>query len=234
MRVVIYDILSMAIIPHYRLPYCFVICAIYYCEFHYAVWWKSPYGYSKLFKINTHKKKLIHCVAIFTILYGNYYPPRGDFKLICIGKFARRTWVNFTKHYGKNSQMCQQNTFYYASRGITQSFQNFNVIFFVDRLTSWSKFVVHNTLTIEKNNQHWLPERGSLSTDVRPILNRLYHSFICVMPILSSTKAFCIISIVSVQLLPRLKQNSMQIRWSVRSVIFNCKQMRRREKARLM
>ena len=35
-----------------------------------------------------------------------------------------------------------------------KSFQDFNVIFFVDRTTSWSKFVVHNTLTIEKNNQH--------------------------------------------------------------------------------
>ena len=76
------------------------------------------------------------------------------------------------------------------------------------------------------------PERGSLSTDVRPFLNRLYHAFICVMPILSSTKAFCIISIVSVQLLPRLKQNLMQIRWSVLFFIFNCKQMRRTEKAR--
>ena len=29
MRVVIYD---------YRLPYCFVICAIYYCEFYHALW----------------------------------------------------------------------------------------------------------------------------------------------------------------------------------------------------
>ena len=29
------------------------------------------------------------CVAIFTILYGNYYPPHREFKLICIGKFAR-------------------------------------------------------------------------------------------------------------------------------------------------
>ena len=54
-------------------------------------------------------------------------------------------------------------------------------------------------------------ERGSLATDVRPFLNHLYHSFICVMPILFSTKAFCIISIVSVQLLPKLKQNFMQI-----------------------
>ena len=53
-------------------------------------------------------------MAIFTILYGNYYPPHGEFKLICIGKFARWTWVNFTQQYGKNSQMYQQNKFYYA------------------------------------------------------------------------------------------------------------------------
>ena len=48
-----------------------------------------------------HTKKLIHCVAIFTILYRNYYPPHGELKLICIGKFARRTRVNFTQQYGK-------------------------------------------------------------------------------------------------------------------------------------
>ena len=41
-----------------------------------------------------HKKKLIHSVAIFTILYGNYCPPHEEFKLICIGKFARRTSLN--------------------------------------------------------------------------------------------------------------------------------------------
>ena len=62
-----------------------------------------------------HTKKLIHCVVISTILYGNnYYPPHGEFKLICIGKFARPTWVNFTEQYGKNRQRCQQNKFYYA------------------------------------------------------------------------------------------------------------------------
>ena len=107
MRVVIYNILSMAIMPHYRLPYCFVICVICYCEFHHAVSWKSPYGYSKFCNINTHKKKLIHCLAIFTILYGNYYPPHGEFKLICIGKFFRWTWVNFAQKYGKNRPRCQ-------------------------------------------------------------------------------------------------------------------------------
>ena len=80
------------------------------------VWWKSPYGCSKFCNIDTHKKKLIHCVAIFTILYGNYYPPHGEFKLIFIEKFARRTWVNFTQQYGKNRQRCQENKFYYAVR----------------------------------------------------------------------------------------------------------------------
>ena len=50
-------------------------------------------------------------MAIFTILYGNYYPPHGEFKLICIGKFARRAWVNFTQRYGKNRQRCEQNNF---------------------------------------------------------------------------------------------------------------------------
>ena len=32
-RVVIYDIVSMASTIHYRLPYCFVIRALYYCDF---------------------------------------------------------------------------------------------------------------------------------------------------------------------------------------------------------
>ena len=59
-------------------------------------------------------KKFIHCVAIFTILYGNYYSPHWEFKLICIGKFARRTWVNFTQRSGKNHQRCQKNTKYNA------------------------------------------------------------------------------------------------------------------------
>ena len=78
------------------------------------MWWKSPYRYSKLCDINTHEKKLIHCVAIFTILYDNYYPPHGEFKLISIGKFARRTWVNFSQQYGKNRQRSRKNKFYYA------------------------------------------------------------------------------------------------------------------------
>ena len=42
-----------------------------------------------------HTKKIIHCVAIFTILYSNYYPSHGKFKRICIRKFARRLeWIS--------------------------------------------------------------------------------------------------------------------------------------------
>ena len=110
MLVVIYDILSMAIIPT-------LSTSILFCNLCYIVLWISPrsvvYGYIKLWNINTHKK-LIHCVAIITILYGNYYPPHGEFKLICIGKFSRQTWVNLTQQYAKNRQKCQQNAFYYA------------------------------------------------------------------------------------------------------------------------
>ena len=38
MRVVIYDILSIAIIPTLSTSKLFVICAIYYREFHHAMW----------------------------------------------------------------------------------------------------------------------------------------------------------------------------------------------------
>ena len=50
-------------------------------------------------------------MTVLTILYGNYYPPHGEYELICIGKFSRRTWVNFTQQYGKNRQRCQRNKF---------------------------------------------------------------------------------------------------------------------------
>jgi len=65
-----------------------------------------------------------------------------------------------------------------------------------------------------------LPERASLSTDVRPSLNRLYHSLICVMPMASSPKTRWIFRMVSTWLLPRFWQNLMQWRCSSRSVIF--------------
>ena len=42
-----------------------------------------------------HTKKLIHCVAIFTILYGNYYPPHREFKLICIDKICQTDLSEF-------------------------------------------------------------------------------------------------------------------------------------------
>jgi len=42
-----------------------------------------------------------------------------------------------------------------------------------------------------------LPERASLSTDVRPTLNQLYHSLICVMPMASLPKTRWIYRTVS-------------------------------------
>ena len=90
-----------------------------------------------------HTQKLIHCVAIFTILYGNHYPPHGEFKLICIGKFARRTWVNFTQQYGKNRQRCQQNTYYYAVWQLLLYF--YREFPLKNSLRAESKFVIRNS-----------------------------------------------------------------------------------------
>ena len=107
MRVVIYDILSMAINPT-------LLTSILFCNLCYILLWFSSRSDIANFVTlhSTHNKKLIHCVAIFTTLYGNYYPTYGELKLICIGKFSRRTWVNFTQQYGKNRQRCQRNIFY--------------------------------------------------------------------------------------------------------------------------
>ena len=62
-------------------------------------------------------------MAIFTILYDNYYPPHGYFKLICIGKLARRTWVNLTQRYGQNRQTRQQ-IVYFDTRGQNEQWAN--------------------------------------------------------------------------------------------------------------
>ena len=70
----------------------------------------------------------------------------------------------------------------FSSHGITQSVQNFNVIFFVDRLTSWSKFVVHNTLTIEKNNQYWLDMAPTLTCFLTACTTPLSVLYPCFRP----------------------------------------------------
>ena len=113
-RVVIYDIQSMAIIPT-------LSTSLLFCNLCYILLWISPRSVVKIairiYQIFQHwytEKKLIHCVAIFTILCGNYYPLHGKCKLIFIGKFVMRSWVNFTQQYGKNRQRCQQNKSYYA------------------------------------------------------------------------------------------------------------------------
>ena len=63
-----------------------------------------------------------------------------------------------------------------------------------------------------------LPEHGSLSTDSRPSLKHLCHTFICAALIALSPKAFWI---VSVEKCPSLTQNLMHIHCSTLSVILN-------------
>ena len=65
-----------------------------------------------------------------------------------------------------------------------------------------------------------VPEQASLSTDVWPSLNRLYHSLICVMPMASSPKTHLIFRMVSTWLSPTFWQNLMQYRCSSHSIIF--------------
>jgi len=63
------------------------------------------------------------------------------------------------------------------------------------------------------------PERGSLSTEVLPSLNRRNHSNTCVRSIASSPYACCNNWYVSVAVFPILKQNLMQMRCSILSHI---------------
>ena len=104
------NILSMAKIPTLSI-------SIMLCNLCYILLWIPPRSVVKiaiqLYQFLQHRFCNI-AKQIFTLLYGNHYPPHGEFKLICIGKFARRTWVNFTQQYGKTCERCQQNKFYYA------------------------------------------------------------------------------------------------------------------------
>ena len=89
-------------------------------------------------------------------------------------------------------------------------------------VTRWSYMTKVRTWSVSSSFRlvEGLPERSSLSTDVRPSLNRLYHSLICVMPVASSLKTRWIFRMVSTWLSPSFWQNLMQyLCWSC-SVIF--------------
>ena len=66
-----------------------------------------------------------------------------------------------------------------------------------------------------------LPEHGVLSLDSQPSLNIQYHTFIWASLTESSTKAFLILTIVSTNESPSLKQNLMQTHLSTCSIIVN-------------
>ena len=101
-------------------------------------------------------------MAIFNILYGNYYPPHGEFKLICIGKFARRTWVNFTQQYGKNRQRCQQNIFYYAVWQLLLYFyrefpSKIFYVYWIPRYQNYTQIQVLTKRLLDKNLYLYIP-----------------------------------------------------------------------------
>ena len=119
---------------------------------------------------------------IFTILYGNYYPPHEEFKLICAGKFVRRTCVIFTQQYGKNRQRCQQNTYYYA---VWHLLLHFYREFPSKTLSVW------NHATSVKTNKFIVDWKHK----ARPLFDKskhhLYQGFILLIRINSLLKEIC-------------------------------------------
>ena len=95
MRVVIYDILSMAIITALSTSILFFICTIYYCEFHHAVWWKSPYGHSKLCDINIHEK--------INTLYGGFYHTVNSLHMGSLSKYVQGNLPDGLEWISRNS-----------------------------------------------------------------------------------------------------------------------------------
>jgi hypothetical protein len=90
-----------------------------------------------------------------------------------------------------------------------------------ETVTRWSCMTKVHTWLMSLSFQlvEGLPERASLSTDVQPSLNLLYHSLICVMPMAASPKTHWIFGMVSTCLSPSFWQNLLQYHCSCRSVI---------------
>ena len=74
------------------LVYVFTICVVIYDILSMA-------------EITTLSTSILFCNLYYILLWIS---PRSVVK---IGKFARRTWVNFTQQYGKNCQRCHTNNF---------------------------------------------------------------------------------------------------------------------------
>ena len=104
------------------------------------------------------------------------------------------------------------------------------VVFGIPRSASSSHTVGHQFLLIVAHTHLMFssvvfvagfPEHGSLSTDSRPSLKHLCHTFICAALIALSPKSSWIIQIVSAEECSNLTQNLMQIHCSTCSVILN-------------
>ena len=76
----------------------------------------------------------------------------------------------------------------FSANCFTQTSQDLHVEFLVNCLPVGSVLVVYDTLRIKKNDR---PERGSLSMEVVPSLNRRNQSNTCVRPFASSPYACC-------------------------------------------
>ena len=114
-------------------------------------------------------------MAVFTILYGNYYPSHGEIELICIGKFARWTWVNFTQQYGKIRQRCQKNKFTVLYGNYCYIFlenfpQKFSPCITIKKgsIRRHSKIFVDHTRTLSFSNESFSNDQSLTNKKLQP------------------------------------------------------------------
>jgi hypothetical protein len=101
----------------------------------------------------------------------------------------------------------------------SKTLQNGYVDSLIHGLALEKKFVMHQTLRVKESAVDGLPVCGLSSMDVRPFLNREYHSNVLDRLNAVSPNACCSISYVSVAVLPSFWQNLMQTRCSFNTSI---------------
>jgi hypothetical protein len=107
----------------------------------------------------------------------------------------------------------------FATNCISKALQNGYVHSLIHGVALGKKLVMHQTLRVKEGAVDGQPVCGSSSMDVRPFLNREYHSNVLDRLNAVSSNACCSISYVSVAVLPSFWQNLMQTRCSFNTSI---------------
>ena len=131
----------------------------------------------------------------------------------CFCSIVSRFGTNFADY--PQGQIIGQNGMYWTSAypHLLCKFSDGDTTVLQDHVYTWSMSLSFRLI-------EGPPERASLSTNVQPSLNQLYHSLICVIPMASSPKTCRIFQMVSTWLSQSFWQNLMQYHCSSCSVIF--------------